>query len=83
MQNFIRYFIRVGPGVFTCVRDGEFCGPSGRIQVTVGTTFTRGSTFMGLDLASALEEEYQKKNGYASPADPQDSHPGFSQQSPS
>ena len=43
MENFIRLFVRIERGKWTCVRDGEFHGPNGRIQVTVGTTFTRTS----------------------------------------
>ena len=57
MQSFIKHFVRVGPGMWTCVRDGEYNGPQGRIQVTVGTTVTKGTSFMGVDLAAILEQE--------------------------
>ena len=60
MENFIRLFVRIGPGIWTCVRNGEFEGPNGRIQVALGTTFTRGTSFMGIDLAERLEEQYAK-----------------------
>jgi len=64
MENFIRHFIRIGPGIWTCVRPGEYEGPSGRIQVAVGSTFTVGTSFMGIDPASLLEQEYSRRNGY-------------------
>ena len=67
MENFTRYFVRIEHGKWTCVRPGEFQAPNGRIQVAIGTTFTIGTTFMGMDLASLLEDEYQKKNGNANP----------------
>jgi len=57
MQSFIKHFVRVGAGMWTCVRDGEYYGPQGRIQVTVGTTVTKGTSFMGVDLAAILEQE--------------------------
>jgi hypothetical protein len=60
MENFIKHFVRVGPGIWTCVRNGEFQSPNGRIQVTVGTTFTRGTNFMGMDVAQWLDEQYEK-----------------------
>jgi hypothetical protein len=67
VQNFIRLFVRIGPGMWTCVRNGELEGPNGRIQVTLGSTFTKGTSFMGIDLAALLEEEHEKKNGNAHP----------------
>lgn len=59
MQNFIKHFVRVSPEMWTCVRDGEYIGPLGRIQVTMGATLTRGTSFMGVDLAAILEQEFQ------------------------
>lgn len=67
MENFIRHFVRIEPGKWTCVRPGEFEGPTGRIQIAIGSTFTRGTDFKGIDLGCWLEEEYQKKNGNTSP----------------
>lgn len=69
MRNFIRHFVRVGPGIWTCVRNGELDGPNGRIQVTIGSTFTMGTSFMGIDLADLLEEEFQEKNCSGQPPD--------------
>jgi hypothetical protein len=59
MQNFIKHFVRINPEMWTCVSSGEFYGPQGRIQVTVGTTVTKGTNFMGVDLAAILEKEYE------------------------
>ena len=58
MKDFIRHFVRIERGMWTCVRDGEFNGPNGRIQVTVGSTFKQGTNFMGVDLAQWLDEQY-------------------------
>lgn len=63
MENFIRHFVRIEPGKWTCVRPGEFEGPHGRIQVAVGSTFTIGTSFMGIDLAKWLDEQYEKHEG--------------------
>ena len=48
-----------GPGVWTCVEDGEYRGPQGRIQITAGRILTRGKSYMGLDLVAILEREFQ------------------------
>ena len=60
MENFIKHFVRVQSGTWVCVREGEFTSPKGRIQVAVGTTFTRGTSFMGMDVAQWLDEHYEK-----------------------
>lgn len=60
MENFIKLFVRIERGKWTCVRDGEFVGPTGRIQVSIGSTFTKGTNFMGIDLAEWLDEQYDK-----------------------
>jgi hypothetical protein len=59
MDKFITHFVRIGSGRWTCVKSGEYTGPNGRVQVTVGATFTRGTTFMGFDLARSLDEHYE------------------------
>jgi len=61
MDDFVKYFVRVAPGVWTALCDGEFRGPNGRIQVTGGSTFRRGTTFMGVDLAAVLEAASNRK----------------------
>ena len=59
MHEFIKRFVREGEGVWLCVSSAEFDLPSGRIQVAVGTRFTRGTRYMGVDLAQLLDEQYQ------------------------
>ena len=61
MKNFIRHFAREGDGAWLCVEPAELDLPSGRIEVTPGSRFTRGTTFMGVDLAKLLDEQYQSR----------------------
>ena len=60
MHAFIRKFVRERDGVWTCVEAGEVELPAGRIQVAVGTRFTRGTRFMGVDVALLLDEHYKQ-----------------------
>ena len=60
MQNFIRNFIRIGPGRWKCVKASDYQSPGGRIQVCAGSRFFRGTSFMGIDLAKLLDEQYEK-----------------------
>jgi hypothetical protein len=60
VRNFITHFARIKPGVWECESFAEFVGPNGRIQVTPGSRFARGTSFMGVDLAEWLEAEYKK-----------------------
>jgi len=60
MQEFIKHFNRESSGIWTCISKADFNGPNGRIQVTVGSRFMRGTNFMGVDLAKWLEEQYKK-----------------------
>lgn len=41
------------------MRAGTFNGPSGRIQVTPGSRFYRGTMFMGFDVAAWLDKELE------------------------
>jgi hypothetical protein len=68
MEEMIEHFRRIEFGKWTCVRGGEFQTPTGRIQVAVGTTFTRGTMFMGYDIARALDEQYENSRMYRTPA---------------
>ena len=61
MDAFIRNFVREGEGAWRCVQPAELHVQTGRIQVAPGTTFTRGTMFMGIDLASLLEEHHSKR----------------------
>ena len=62
MENFIKRFIRISDGIWECVSFAELAGPNGRIQVTRGTRFTRGTNFMGIDLAELLDRQREKEN---------------------
>ena len=61
MEHFIKRFRRDGLGVWTCVSPAEFNLPMGRVQVAVMTRFTRGTTFMGVDVAQVLDDEYERQ----------------------
>lgn len=43
------------------MRAGTFNGPTGRIQVTPGSRFYRGTIFMGFDVAAWLDTELEDK----------------------
>ena len=60
MKEFIKHFNRESSGIWTCISKAEFNGPTGRIQVAVGSVLRRGMNFMGVDLAKKLEEQYKK-----------------------
>ena len=61
MEQFLKNFVRQGPGRWRCVQSCTFDSPVGRIQVAIGTVVMRGVKFMNFDIAEALEAEYQKK----------------------
>lgn len=62
MQHFIKHFNREADGAWTCISKAEFNGPNGRIQVSEGSRFTRGTNFMGVDLAQWLDEQRAKES---------------------
>jgi len=47
-------FVCNSDGSWTCVADTTIFHPLGRIQVTEGSVFYPGATFMGVDLAAWL-----------------------------
>ena len=58
--------MREESGCWACVAPAELLLPGGRrIQVTPGTRFTPGTTFMGIDLARLLDEHYERERGRA------------------
>jgi hypothetical protein len=61
VQNFMRSFVREKDGAWLCVEAAELQLASGRIQVAVGTRFTRGTRYMGIDVAGLLEEHFQRE----------------------
>ena len=60
MKEFIKHFQRDGQGRWLCVESATLALPNGRVQVAVGSRFVRGTTYMGVDLAELLEEEYRR-----------------------
>ena len=60
MHEFTKKFVREGEGIWLCVTAAELELPGGRIQVAVGTRFTRGTRYMGVDLARLLDEQYRR-----------------------
>ena len=60
VHAFVRKFVRENDGVWRCVEAGELVLPAGRIQVAIGTRFTRGTRFMGVDVAQLLDEHYER-----------------------
>jgi hypothetical protein len=61
VDGFIKRFRREGVGVWICIEPAELLLPEGRIQITPGTRFTRGTTFMNVELARLLDEQYERQ----------------------
>lgn len=66
-----QHFRRDAFGAWLCIAQATLDLPTGRIQVTPGSKFTQGTTFMNVDLAMLLEKQYQK-----------DQNPGLSRHAP-
>jgi hypothetical protein len=60
MQTFMKCFVRDNHGAWRCIEPATLDLPSGRIQVTPGSVFTRGTMFMNIEVAKILDEEYEK-----------------------
>ncbi len=60
MQKFIKCFVRDQAGAWRCITPADITLPSGRVQVTAGSVFVKGTTFMNVDLAALLDEQYSK-----------------------
>ena len=58
MEAFFKAFRQNADGSWTCIKAATYEGPHGRIQVTPGSTFTRGTMFMNVDLARLLDAYY-------------------------
>ncbi len=63
MEKFAKHFRRLAPGKWECVSHAEYVGPEGRIQVSAGSLFLSGTTFMGVDIARMLDEHEVAKGG--------------------
>jgi len=59
MQQFIKHFVRDKDGAWRCIEPAELVLPQGRVQVTRGSVFTRGTKFMNVDLAEMLDEQFE------------------------
>jgi hypothetical protein len=59
-MDYMKSFIRHPGGIWECTAAAEFNSPSGRIQVAPGTRFSRGTMFMGVDIAAWLDEQHQR-----------------------
>jgi hypothetical protein len=57
MNELLTAFRRESDGAWVCIQATTFEGPNGRVQVTPGTAFAPGTTFMGADLAKWLDEQ--------------------------
>ena len=44
-------------GSWTCIKPVTIKGPKGEIGIGVGMTFTRGVSFMGINLAELLDKD--------------------------
>lgn len=60
VHNFIKRFVRDQHGAWRCIAPGEVQTPKGRVQVTPGSVFTRGTKFMNVDVAELLDQQYEK-----------------------
>ncbi len=54
MDNLLKAFRRNPDGSWSCVAPVELGHPTGRIEVVPGSTFIKGTSFMGIDLAEWL-----------------------------
>ena len=61
MEVFLRSFARNPDGSWTCLAPATVLHPRGRIQVTQGTCFFPGTSFMDIDLAAWLEAQFGQK----------------------
>jgi hypothetical protein len=57
MQSFCDAFRRTADGSWLCIEPAVLQGPPGRIEVSRGSVFRRGTKVMGLDLAEFLDVE--------------------------
>jgi hypothetical protein len=60
VKDFIRHFQRDALGVWLCIAPAEIQLPQGRIQITPGSKFTRGTRFMNVELAALLDEQWER-----------------------
>lgn len=62
MIDFLKGFRRNDDGSWTCLVPVSYSGNDGHVQVMPGTTFTPGTSFLGVDLVGWLETLDRKAN---------------------
>lgn len=55
MKEFVKHFRRNPDGSWTCISFAEIATITGRIQVTEGSTFMPGTTFMAVNICELLD----------------------------
>ena len=61
MRQFSIHFEREREGVYRCVSSATFLLPNGhKIEIAPNTVLSRGTSFMGIDLAEMLEEHHKR-----------------------
>ena len=64
MERFARNFEREAEGVYRCKTPAVFLLPNGhKIEVAPRTVLSAGTSFMGIDLATLLEEHFRRLPG--------------------
>jgi len=61
VDKLVKAFRRNPDGSWSCVAPVELEHPTGRIEVAPGSTFIKGTSFMGVDLAEWLGEMDRQK----------------------
>jgi hypothetical protein len=56
-KSFFDSFRRMADGSWLCIEPAALQGPRGRIEVSPGSVFTRGTKVLGVDLAKFLDVE--------------------------
>lgn len=62
MPQFIRCFVRTGPGTWRCISPAYIDLPGGRIEVAIGCVVKKGRKFMNVDLAALLERQDEEEH---------------------
>jgi hypothetical protein len=64
VEDFWKSWRRSDTGTWTCLAASTLDHPDGRIQVTPGTSFAPGTSFMGVDLAAWLDEQMRQRDAW-------------------
>ncbi|HZQ75014.1 MAG TPA: hypothetical protein VFB08_19030 [Burkholderiales bacterium] len=63
MEQFIKHFRRISPGVWVCEEPVTFDFPDGRVQIAPGERLRQGKPFMNVDVAGRLEQHFLERGG--------------------